>query len=991
MKPTVFTRRLHTRAGAQRRRPLALRLESLEDRWMPSSAAAAYGQLPLAFQPNIGQASPAISYLARGPGYSVGLTSTSAIVDLQNSSSSGSQILDVRLVGAEIAAQGLSQDQLPGVANYLIGNNPADWHTNVPTYGQVSYQNVYRGIDLVYHGNQGQLEYDFVVNPGSNSGAIRLSISGAQFLTLDAQGDLLVHIAGGVLTEEAPTVYQTIDGVLHAVAGRYVIENGNQIGFAVGAYDVSKPLVIDPVLQYSTYIGGTGGDEGRAITLDASGDAYIVGDTSSTDFPTAGNPVIGTLPAQATDAYISKLNADGSALLYSTYLGGTVSTQSMLAGASGIAIDASGDAFVTGLTFYSDFPTAGNPAQRTLRGMQNAFVAELNPTGSSLVYSTYLGGSSSDAAYRIAVDSSGDAYVVGAAISSDFPTLNALQPTAPSGAAFVTKLSGTGQLVYSTYLGGKTDFADDVAVDSTGAVYVTGGTFSSTFPTAGQPFQSTLKGIENVFVSKIDAAGTALVYSTYLGGHAPDAARAIALDSAGDAYVAGSTSSSDFPTAGTPFQGSHSSGTNGFVSKLNPGGSALLYSTYLGGSSGDTNLYALAVDAAGDAYVTGGTFASNFPTAGNAPQRTYAGGESAVVVSKLNPQGSALLYSTFLGNPSGNDQEDGFGIAVGSSGNAYVTGDTQSTVFPTNTGVVQPENRGGGDGFVTELATLPWQVTDLAVASDNLPRLLWSGPGWANLWQFDSSLNITAGPALGPISGGWNVVADAAGADGLTRVLWDNAKTGQTALWVFSSSGAFQTQHIFAPMAGFTPRDMVVDASNNVRILWTNDSGHAFVSTVNGNFAVTTGPVFGPVSGWTALKLAAGSDGLLRLLWDNSNGQASLWLLNADGSFNSATVFGPFQGWTATDIAVGSDGVTRLLWSNPAGDGAVWDVSNALTVTAMHQYGPFTGYIPTAIECAANGTEYVAWRGPDGSDILWQMTSADTFQKAVFYGPVVIL
>ena len=989
------------RPKSAQQRKTVLQLELLEARWLPSGTAS-YGQLPLAFEPNVGQTSAGIGYLARGPGYSVGLNASGAFIALENSSSSTSNLIDVRLVGANSAPTAVSQDELPGVANYLIGNNPSDWHTNIPTYGQVTYQNVYPGVDLVYHGNQDQLEYDFVVNPGSSPGVIRLALSGVQALTLDAQGDLLVHTAAGVLTEKVPTIYQMIGGVEQTVAGRYVLENNGQVGFAVGAYDSSKPLVIDPVLQYSTYVGGSTIDSGQAITVDAAGDAYVTGYTESSNFPTAGSPVIGSPPpGGGENAFVFKLNADGSALLYSTYLGGAASTLPNCEG-TGIAVDASGDAFVVGYTNESAFPTAGNPAQRSLRGPLNAFVTELNPTGSGLVYSTYLGGSGRDFGVGIAIDGSGDAYVTGGTNSTDFPTLNALQSTgSANGSGFVTKLNSTAQLVYSTYLGGSGgDVPAAVAVDSTGAVYVTGLTQSSNFPTV-VPLQASLKGTENAFISKINPAGSALVYSTYLGGSATDNATAIAVNSAGDAYVGGDTQSSDFPTAGAPLQASIKGNQDGFVSEVNPTGSALVYSTFLGGANGSggmpvTRLNGLTVDASGNAYVIGSTNCADFPTAGNAPQPGFLAFTN-VFVSKLNPAGSALVYSTFLGN--GGDST-GIGIALDSADNAYVTGITSNTNFQTNPGVVQGTNRGaareGSNAFVSKLAPLTWQATGLTIgSSDVFPQLLWTGPGWADVWEYITALNNPhAGPALGPVSGGWSAVAEAVAANERTYILWANANTGQTALWEFASTGLLTGQlesvHVFAAMAGWTPIDMVVDSSNNLRILWTNAGGQAMVSEINSSFTETAGPALGPMAGFTAVDLAAGSDGLLRVLWNNPNGATSLWLLNADGSFNSDTVFGPIAGWTAESVAVGGDGNTRLLWSNTNGAAAIWDVTNAFAVTGVHIYGPYAGEVATSIVCGANGLEYVQWDSATGADVLWLLNPDDTFNQAAFYGPVVI-
>ena len=483
-----------------------------------------------------------------------------------------------------------------------------------------------------------------------------------------------------------PVVYQTAvnqgaeGSARHFVDGHYVLKGDNRVSFEVASYDPGKTLVIDPVLVYSTYLGG---DAGSGIAVDPSGNAYVTGSTSSSNFPTAN-------PFQAvyggfTDAYVAKLNPDGSALVYSTYLGGRDSDYGY-----GIAVDSAGNAYVTGYTESTDFPTA-HALQDFRAGELDAFVAKLTPDGSALVYSTYLGGYGGmfeqSYGYGIAVDASGNAYVTGQTGSPSFPTASPLQAVFGGYLdAFVAKLNPTGSaLVYSTYLGGSDyDNGYGIAVDSAGNAYVTGGTVSTDFPTAN-PLQAVLGGGQDVFVAKLNPTGSALVYSTYLGGSDFDRGFGIAADSSGNAYVTGQTNSVDFPTAnalqpvygGGPAFDPIEMGGDVFVAKLNPTGSALAYSTYLGGSNGDEG-YGIAVDSAGNAYVTGVTLSTDFPTA--SPLQAVLWGPNDSFVAKLNPTGSALAYSTYLG---GSGSESGSGIAVDSTGNAYVTGGTASTNFPT--------------------------------------------------------------------------------------------------------------------------------------------------------------------------------------------------------------------------------------------------------------------------------------------------------------------
>ncbi|HEV3021971.1 MAG TPA: SBBP repeat-containing protein, partial [Pirellulales bacterium] len=486
-------------------------------------------------------------------------------------------------------------------------------------------------------------------------------------------------------------------------------------------YDTSKPLVIDPVLSYSTYLGGSGNDQGNGIAVDASGDAYITGWTQSASFPGTSGGFSGT-----QDAFVTKLNASGTAIVYSTYLGGGGS--SAYSSASGIALDASGDAYITGWTQSANFPTTNGAFQGTFAGSQDAFVAELNATGSSLVYSTYLGGSTGgvyggEYGAAIAVDASGDAYVTGTTGTSNFPTTaNAFQRTSYSGGlgdAFVTEFNATGSaLIYSTILGGTAGDpgysttldteGQGIALDSSDNVYVTGQTASDTFATTAGAFQTAnpkgeAGGLYGAFVSKINTASSgsaSLVYSTYLAGTGyGESGNGIAVDASGDAYVTGTTASNDFPTANAfqPAIGYGYGYYNAFVTKLNAAGSALVYSTYLGGKGNDSG-NGIAVDAAGEAVVAGSTQSTNFPTA-NALQTAFGGGGQDAFVAKFSAAGSSLVYSTYLG---GGGSDSGAGIALDSSGNAYVTGTTSSTNFPTSN-PLQSANGGGGDAFVAKI------------------------------------------------------------------------------------------------------------------------------------------------------------------------------------------------------------------------------------------------------------------------------------------------
>jgi len=694
-----------------------------------SALQHAYGRMPLAFERNDGQFDRRAAFVARGAGYALSLTKRSAVLSLAAGASRGHRparraALTIGLVGASPGAQLSGEHGLPGKVNYLVGRNRSRWHTGVPTFGRVAYRDVWPGIGAAFYGHGGQLEYDFNVAAGADPGRIGLSFGGAKSVVQAPGGALVVRLAGGLVRQLRPHAYQTVAGVRRVVPSRYVVERG-RVGVRLGSYDHRLPLVIDPALAYSTYLGGSnganggvGGDHGNGIAVDSNGSAYVTGYTLASDFPTK-NPLQGA-KAGGYDVFVTKLSADGSTLIYSTYLGGEGSDFG-----AGIAVDASGSAYIVGATNSGrgggpngspgDFPLK-NPVQSQNLGGDQAFVTKLSPNGATLVYSTYLGGKSGSVGgangggtgetigNAIAIDPSGSAYVTGQTNSADFPTTtNAYQSgfgsTDNKGErdAFVTKFSADGRtLVYSTFLhAGATlnaaaasrlsakssssaapndDRGQGIAVDPSGSAYVTGQTVSPGFSTKNA-YQSNFAGNRDAFVTKLNPGGTALAYSTYLGGTGQDYGYAIALDSSGSAYVTGQTDSGDFP-AKNAYQPNNGGGLNAFVTKLSPDATSLAYSTYLGANSVGRGI---AVDSSDDAYVTGSVGGSNIPTK-DVAQATYGGGGSDVFVTKLSTDGMSLAYSTFLG---GSATDDGFGIALDPSRGAYVVGQTTSTDFPT--------------------------------------------------------------------------------------------------------------------------------------------------------------------------------------------------------------------------------------------------------------------------------------------------------------------
>src|SRR3989442_681315 len=465
----------------------------------------AYAKGPLYFEANRGQTDPQVKFLSRSTRHTLFLASTEAVLvftKLEHPRKSEGQdakarlgrlgkatqpVLRMTFLGANPAARVAGREELPGKSNYFIGNDPTKWRTNLPTYAKVRYDDLYPGVDLIYYGTQRQLEHDFVVRPCADPSLIALGFQGADKLEVDAQGDLVLHTSAGAIRQRKPVIYQEVEGVRREIHGGYVLKDPHQIGFQIAAYDRSRPLVIDPVLFYSTYLGGSGSEEGLGIAVDTAGNAYVTGPTYSTNFPTTPGAFQTTFGGDI-DAFVTKLNPIGSALVYSTYLGGSARDEAM-----GIALDAAGNAYVTGNTFSSDFPTSPGAYQTTFGGglsVGDAFVAKLDPTGSALIYSTYLGGSGDDRGWGIALDSSGNAYVVGATSSTDFPTTPGAFQTIFGGGpsdAFVAKLNPIGSaLVYSTYLGGSDDHKGcGIAADGISGpnAYLTGETASTDFPT----------------------------------------------------------------------------------------------------------------------------------------------------------------------------------------------------------------------------------------------------------------------------------------------------------------------------------------------------------------------------------------------------------------------------------------------------------------------------------------------------------------------------
>lgn len=663
--------------------PLALPVSTL-----PPVQAEQLAQTPLQFEANRGQQPAEVRYIARGGGQTLFLTDREAVMTVRASKPGApASVLRMRPSGANLSTpQGVEKSET--LSNFLHGNEPNRWHRNVPNYARVQYPDVYPGVDLVYYGNQRQLEYDFVVAPGADASQVRMSIEGARLAKLDENGDLTLETPAAPVRHLRPRVYQPLGKTRKPVDAEYVLMASNtgvhEVGFKLGDYDRSRPLVIDPVLLAGSYLGGNGSDTGYGAALDAKGFIYLCGQTNSTNFPTAGAFQV---DQGSTDAYVTKLKKNGRSIIYSTYLGGSSGEL-----ASRVAVDASGNAYVTGGTASANFPTV-NPIQAAAQGAADGFLAVLNPQGSGLVFSTYYGGSGDEIAYGVALDKNRNVYLSGYTDSPNLPLAGSIQGPQGGRDAFMVKINAAGTaFLRSTYLGGSgDDLGVACAVDKKGSVYLVGIAGSANFPTAG-PLMAA-QGGNDAFVAKFNPAGNALAYSTYLGGSADDAGYGIAVDAKGNAYVTGQTESADFPNI-RAIQGAQGN-ADVFVSKLNPAGNALVYSTNLGGSAGDSG-WGIGVDAKGNCFVSGNTSSTNFPTV-TAFQGDRPGTDGFVV--KLKKSGSALLFSTYLG---GSASDEAQGLAVHPKSIVVVTGTTSSNDFPTAS-PFQVAPGGAGDAFVVRL------------------------------------------------------------------------------------------------------------------------------------------------------------------------------------------------------------------------------------------------------------------------------------------------
>jgi uncharacterized protein (TIGR03437 family) len=665
---------------------------------------AAAIEVPFSFERNQGQADPSVKYVARGKGYALLLEDRQATLTLPAAGRSLRMSLAHSLPPKTL--EGL--EPLQQRTNYFIGQSPADWKRNVPNYARVQYKGVYPGIDLVYHSLENQLEYDFIVAPGSSPQQIELQFAGADSIAILPSGELSMKLGTQTLIHKAPVAYQEWNGRRHLVAVKYLQRPGGGTGFALGAYDTRRPLVIDPVIAYSTYLGGNRADFITGMAVDSEGAVYVTGQTVSLDFPTKG---VNHTPFQGAVSYgfISKFKPGGEDLVYSTIIGGSSNTTPYA-----ITVDDEGNAYVTGRTGARNFPLA-NAVQSTQPGLNIGFVLKLNPAGDKLLFSTYHGGERNDTFNAIAIDANKNIYVTGQTTSTTFPLVNAWQSQlgGSSQDAFVAKYQAPNyRLAYSSYFGGTgVEEGHAIKVDSVGSAYIAGATRSPNMATPGA-YQTRYGSTEDAFIAKIHPNGEGVAFYTYLGGNGDDIGHAIALDANGDIWVAGSTVNTSFPTTENALQRTLNGNSDAFFAKLNNNGSALLYSTYYGGSGRTGSTYnesanAIAIDREGAILIAGVTRAQDFP--GVRPLQAYGGGDTDAFLIKYNPTTNTVDFSSPFG---GSSNENANALAVDRTGAVYFSGETFSTNFPIKA-AYRSTFGASSEGFVTKVCD-PRLIADMS-------------------------------------------------------------------------------------------------------------------------------------------------------------------------------------------------------------------------------------------------------------------------------------
>lgn len=802
---------------------------------------------PLAFEPNRGQFSPEVRFVARPGSHTVLFTPSELIFRL------GAAAARLRFNGSNGLGTLEPEGPPAGRASYLRGRDPKRWVRDVPLYARLRCRDLYPGIDAVFYHDGSRLEYDLILQPGADLSRIQLEFEGVIAARLEPTGALVAETRAGTITHHAPVAYQESGGRRRRVPVRYVWRGPNLAAFELAGYDRGRELVIDPVVSFSTFLGGSGLDEARAIGVDAQGNVYVAGTTQSEDLPVTGSIPGVRLPAQLPgDVFVAKLTPDGAGLVYATILGGARNDV-----ATALAVDSAGNVFVGGYTESFDFPTTAG-AFRTMapgNGIEpDGFLLKLNSQGSGLVYSTYLGGNATDRITAIGIDREGSVYAAGTTQSGAFPAVRGSFRSTPCPGfgldGFVTKLNAAGSaLVYSTFLCGSAhDEVLSLAVDAQGNAIVAGYTFSSDFPVTAGALLRQLSGGSDGFLTKLSPDGASVLFSTYLGGTAADVASAVTVDAAGRMYVAGYTRSTDLAVTGAPLQAGHADKglyEDGFVMEFGSSGAEFLYGSYLGGSQND-RIQGIAVDGAGAVYLTGATSSPDFPTAGSLCQTGFGGRRDAFLV-RLDLARSAVGASLFLG---GRADDEGKAVAAGAGGIAWVAGQTGSENFPTTQGAFRTSYRrgygGGTDAFVARIDTQA-SAQPPCVALGGVVNAASFLPGPVAPGEIISIFGAGLGPeapVLGRLEGGSRVATELEG----TRVLFDgiaapllSAWTGQVnAIVPYAVAGRQQTR-LQVEYQGRRTAEAVLPVAGSAPAIFTlklTGSGQGAIlnqdSTVNG-------------------------------------------------------------------------------------------------------------------------------------------------------------
>ena len=960
---------------------------------MPATAPLAqarvqFAQQPLMFERNQGQTDPSVQFFARGPGYSLFLTPGEAVVRLSAapqsqanrpgkpamSADAPATVVKMALTGARRDAHIEGLEPQTGKSHYFRGNDAGQWQRDVAHYGKVRYRDVYDGIDVVYYGKQQQLEYDFVVAPGADPAQVGLAFEGSQEMRLDDAGNLVLGTPQGDLLQHKPIAYQDIAGERRLVAAHYELRADQRVAIALGDYDSSQPLVIDPVLSYSSYLGGSADDFAAKLLVDGAGNTYLAGFTQSLDFPRVGGAQ--TSNRGDADAFVAKLDASGT-LVYSSYLGGGGADT-----ASGLALDASGNVYVAGNTESTNFPLKG-ALQGALQGSKNAFVTKLNAAGNALVYSTYLG-ANEDFATGVVVDSSGNAYVSGYTTGGFLFTGTPPTDTYGGGShdGVLIKLNASGSdIVFGLYLGGSdVDLITGIALDPAGNIYVVGQTISLNFPTFNA-FQSSNYGSSDAFVAKFDASGSP-IYSTFLGGPTTtDVAQSVTADAAGNVYVAGMTGTdpgelSDFPVF-NPIQ-EYAGKWDVFVSKLNATGQTLLYSTFIGGSENE-DATAIAVDASGNAYVAGKTASPNFPTA--SPWQAMSGGGEDAYVVRLNANATDLVWSSFLGGPLA---ERVLGLAVDGTGKVHVTGRTYGS-FP----LVSPQQTTsrGRDAFLARIGgatTTSPRYRHNDANDDGRADILWRNPstGANLLWSA-----ADAGIQRPVVRTGLDWVVAGTGdfnGDHKADLLWRHQKTGTNVIWRSthwsSSQGVTALNNLAWAVAGIGD----FDGDGKSDILWRNSTDGANMLWKSGN-STTQQAVTGVTNlAWKIVGIGDfNGDGKADILWRNgSTGTNTIWK-SANATTQQGVTGIANQDWKAAGIGdFDGDGKSDILWRNSStGANMIWRSANSTTQqsSVTNQAWKIAG----VADYNGDGKSDILWRhSSTGANTIWKSANSTT-QQAV--------